>query len=451
MISAVSLIVMCAFEGLATSTIMPNIVDDLNAESWFSVASGSAMAASLFAVVIAGALADWRGIRSVLVVGVVSFALGLALCAAAPAVWIFVLGRLIQGFGGGLIIVPLYMLIGSVASERNRPHYFAAFSLAWTMPAIVGPAIAGWAAETVGWRWVFGAVPAFSFIAFALFIPLLRTLPAERRTFPSKLRALGTMAFTASIGVLILQLAGAFENWQLFALSAIGFGMTAWYMPKLMPVGLFRFASGLPSLIGTRMFAMASMSASQAFIPLIMQRVHGWDAAWAATAVTLGSASWSIGSVFQARVKDPETRLRFPLIGAVLLFVGSVGTLVLLVPTIPFWVGLFLAFFLYAGVGLLHSTIAGLSLSMTPTKEHGKVSSWLQVADSAGAALQLAVTSVVLAAWGYVPGMAGTPAFYLPAIVLAIFTSVIAVLSAKGAQGARDAQGARASHGNQPA
>lgn len=80
---------------------------------------------------------------------------------------------------------------------------------------------------------------------------------------------------------------------------------------------------------------------------------------------------------------------------------------------------------------------------MTPTKEHGKVSSWLQVADSAGAALQLAVTSVVLAAWDYVPGMAGTPAFYLPAIVLAIFTSVFAVLSARSSQGERTVAASR--------
>lgn len=434
MIGAVSLIVMSAFEGLATSTIMPTIVLDLDAESWFSVASGSAMAASLFAVVIAGALADWRGVRTVLLAGVVSFAVGLVLCALAPHISVLVVGRLIQGFGGGLVIVPLYMMIGSIASEAHRPAYFAAFSLAWTLPAIVGPAIAGWAADTVGWRWVFGAVPALSVVAFFLFIPLLKVLPHEHNPVPKKLRSLVVMALTAAVGVLILQLGGAFDGWKLYAMSAVGLVLTVVFLPKLLPVGLFRFAQGLPSLIGARMFAMAGMSSVHAFIPLILQRIHGWDATWAAAAVTLGSASWSVGAVLQARVHDPIWRRRFPIIGAAFMCAGSVGTMILMVANVSPWIGLALSFFVSAGVGLLHATIAGLSLTMTPVKDHGKVSSWLQVADSAGVALQLAVISVLLAAWSAVPGVSGSPWYFVPALGMSVVAGGIAVLSARSAK-----------------
>lgn len=430
MVGSVALIVMSAFEGLATTTIMPNILVDLDAELWFSVASGSAMAASLFAVVIAGALADWQGIRNVLLWGVISFAVGLFLCALAPHVWVFVLGRLIQGFGGGLIIVPLYMMIGSIASEAHRPAYFAAFSLAWTLPAIVGPAIAGWAADTVGWRWVFGAVPALSVLAFTLFLPLLKVLPRERNPMPRKLKNLLVMASTASLGVLIVQLSGAFTGWRLAVMSLVGIALTVAFMPRLLPPGLFRFASGLPSLVGIRMFAMAGMSSIHAFIPLILQRVHGWDATWAAAAVTLGSASWSVGAVFQARVHDPLLRRRFPMIGATFMCVGAVGTSLLIIPSLSPWIGLAFSFFVSAGVGLLHATIAGLSLTMTPTKKHGKVSSWLQVADSAGVALQLAVISVVLAAWSALTAVDGTFWLYLPAMLLSVLSASIALISA---------------------
>lgn len=430
MVGAVALILMNAFEGLATTTIMPNIVADLRAESWFSVASGSAMAASLFAVVIAGALADWRGIRFVLLAGVAAFTVGLVLCALAPHVSVFVLGRLIQGLGGGLVIVPLYMLIGSVASERHRPAYFAAFSLAWTLPAIVGPALAGWATETFGWRWVFGAVPAMSVVAVVPLMSLLRALPESQKTSATKLKKLMKMALTASVGILILQLAGAFDGVHLFVLSGIGFALTVYFMPRLLPEGLFSFAPGLPSLVGARMFGMAAMTAANAFIPLVLQRIHGWDAAWASVAVTLGSASWTVGAVVQARTHDPALRRRFPVIGTSLMALGTLIIMLMLVPGLSPVVGLAGSFFISGGVGLMHATVANFSLSMTSQKEHGKVSSWLQVADSAGAALQLALASVVLAAWSYVPNVPGTFWFYVPAMSLAAVAGFIAVFSA---------------------
>ncbi len=431
MVGAVALIMMNAFEGLATTTIMPNIVADLGAESWFSVASGSAMAASLFAVVIAGALADWRGVREVLLIGAAAFTLGLILCALAPHVSLFVVGRLIQGLGGGLIIVPLYMLIGSVASEEHRPAYFAAFSLAWTLPAIVGPALAGWAAETVGWRWVFGAVPALSIFALIPLLPLMRALPHSRQAMPDKLKSLVMMAFTAAVGVLILQLAGAFEGVSLFILCALGFVLTGVFLPKMLPVGLFRFSGGLPSLIGARMFAMAGLSATHAFIPLILQRIHSWDATWASLAVTLGSTSWTVGAVFQARVRSDTLRQRFPLVGTSLMAFGLTITTTLIYPGLSPWIGLAGSFFVSAGVGLMHATVSGLSLAMTPQKDHGKVSSWLQVADSAGAALQLAIVSVALAAFSYIPAVSNSFWFYLPPVVLSAVAAFFAVYSAR--------------------
>lgn len=434
MVGAVALITMNAFEGLATTTIMPNVVADLHAESWFSVASGSPMAASLFAVVIAGALANWRGVREVLVLGTAAFALGLVLCAAAPHVSVFVAGRLIHGLGGGLIIVPLYMLIGSIASEQHRPAYFAAFSLAWTLPAIGGPALAGWTAQTIGWRWVFGVVPALCVLALIPMVPLLRALPTRGETSPAKLKALTPLALTAAVGVLIIQLAGAFTGVTLFILFGVGMLLTGVFMPKMLPDGLFQLRGGLASLIGARMFAMAAMTSANAFIPLILQRTHHWDAAYASAAVTIGSVSWTVGAVLQARVTDPQWRERFPLIGTTLMTMGLFMAIPIIFPNWSPLIGLSGTFFVSAGVGLMHATVSGLSLARTPQKDHGKVSSWLQVADSAGAALQLAIVSVAMAAWAYIPGVATLFWLYAPPLLLSVAAAFIALLSARAAR-----------------
>jgi len=178
-ISSVLLITLVAFEELAATTIMPAVVASFDAAAWYPVASGAALATQLSATVVAGALADWKGPRLVLFGGMVLFAVGLVISAVAPTIIIFVVGRALQGLGGGLLVVPLYVLIGAVASPGHRPVFFAAFSLAWVLPSLVGPAIAGHVTEVWGWHYVFGVVPLFVVIAAVPVVYVLRTVPAS--------------------------------------------------------------------------------------------------------------------------------------------------------------------------------------------------------------------------------------------------------------------------------
>ena len=167
-IGSVLLITLVAFQELAATTIMPVVVESFDAAAWYPIASGAALATQLSATVVAGALADWKGPRVVLLAGLVLFAVGLLVCAAGSNVIVFVVGRALQGVGGGLLIVPLYVLVGSVASPRHRPSFFASFSLAWVLPSLVGPAIAGHVTQEWGWRYVFGVVPLLVLVAAIL-------------------------------------------------------------------------------------------------------------------------------------------------------------------------------------------------------------------------------------------------------------------------------------------
>ena len=426
LVGSVVLITLSAFEALATATIMPNVMADLRSDQWFSVASGAALAATMLTTVIAGALSDSRGPRQVLIGGVVLFGLGLVLCAVAPHVAVFVCGRVIQGLGAGLVIVPLYVLVGAVATDRHRPTFFAAFSLAWVLPSLIGPAIAGFVAVNFGWRIVFGAVPAISALAVLLLIPALGKL----ETGPTKpsvgLGRLGTLALICGLGVMGLQLAGAIGGPAAVVVGVAGFIATVATLPRLLPKGLFTFKPGLPSYVGVRLFAMGAVTASNTFLPLMLQRTHGWHADAAGLAVSVGSIAWAGGSTFQARVKDLDHRRRLPLLGTISLVLGIVLIATLAFPGAPEWIGITGGLFAGFGVGTLHSTISDLTLGMTEQSRHGMVSSWLQVADNGGTALELAIVSVALAAWSQL----GTTVPYLPAVVIALLVGGFAVASA---------------------
>lgn len=116
MLSSVVLITLSAFESLATTTIMPNVVASFHADSWFAVSSGAALITNLIANVLAGGLSDALGVKKVFAWGLGLFCVGLLVSTFAPHIAVFVLGRLIQGLGGGFIIVPLYVLVGAIAT-----------------------------------------------------------------------------------------------------------------------------------------------------------------------------------------------------------------------------------------------------------------------------------------------------------------------------------------------
>ena len=427
-IGSVLLITLVAFEELAATTIMPVVVKSFDAAAWYPIASGAALATQLSATVVAGALADWKGPRVVLLAGLVLFAVGLVVCAVGLHVIIFVVGRALQGMGGGLLIVPLYVLVGSVASPQHRPTFFASFSLAWVLPSLVGPAIAGHVTQEWGWRYVFGVVPLFVAVAALPIAYVLRSIPTAQGQRSPMLASLSRDAGLAGMGVMLLQLAGALPTpLAQVGVFALGACITVWALPRLLPRGTFHSHRGMPSAILARLSAMASQVGLAVMIPLILQRVHGWSEASSAWWVTLGSITWSIGAVGQARVHDPHLRRRLPVIGGTLMAIGAIPVGALLFPSIPVWVALIGWLLVGLGVGLVHAPLSVMALEVTPESKHGRVASWLQVADSAGPALELALVSVAMSAWAATATVGG--AAYAPYWVIAAALAILTVFA----------------------
>jgi MFS family permease len=114
-----------------------------------------------------GAAGDRLGHRRVFTAGVLLSALGFAVCGAAPGFGWLLVGRVVQGFAGGLVYgtAPALVTLGAEASERGRRLGFlnavigGAFAL--------GPLVAGAIVDVLGWRWVFHVRIPLALVAFA--------------------------------------------------------------------------------------------------------------------------------------------------------------------------------------------------------------------------------------------------------------------------------------------
>lgn len=441
-LGSILLITLVAFEELAATTIMPTVVASYRASAWYPLASGAALATQLSATVVAGVLADWKGPRFVLVAGIALFVAGLVVSALAPTIVVFVAGRALQGLGGGLLVVPLYVLVGKLVAPTRRPSFFAWFSLAWVLPSLIGPAIAGYVTQLWGWRYIFGVVPIFMAAGSIPVAFVLRDLPLQEERQASHLASLSRNALLAGVGVMALQLAGALPSLVARALVLLaGAVLAAWTLPRLLPRGTFLARPGMPSAVLARLSAMAALVGLEVMIPLVIQRVHGWDEASAGWWVTVGSLTWAVGSLGQARVHDPVRRRSLPIMGGALMAAGSLPLGLILVSAIPLWIPFIGWLAMGLGIGLLHAPLSVMALEVTPERQHGRVSSWLQVGDSAGPALELAAVSVMMSAWtatGVSGGAAYAP-YWVIATALA-FVTVFAVLRLRPSSTESDAQ-----------
>lgn len=149
-VGIVSVVLLIAFEATAVGTAMPVAARELDGVSLYAFAFSGYFTTSLFGMVLAGQWSDRRGPLGPLAVGISSFGAGLLLSGTAGVMWLFILGRAVQGLGGGLVIVALYVVVGRAYPERLRPAIMAAFAASWVVPSIVGPLAAGDGDGTAG-------------------------------------------------------------------------------------------------------------------------------------------------------------------------------------------------------------------------------------------------------------------------------------------------------------
>ena len=89
------------------------------------------------------------------ILALVLFTVGAILAALASNFTVLLVGRTIQGIGGGGIISLTEVLITDLVPLRERGTWFGYQSEVWAVGSVTGPIIGGAFAQNVTWRWIF--------------------------------------------------------------------------------------------------------------------------------------------------------------------------------------------------------------------------------------------------------------------------------------------------------
>ena len=105
---------------------------------------------------VIGSFSDIFGRKPLVYLSLVFFLVGAILGATAQdTMTMLLVGRSIQGVGGGGVLVLTEIIVTDLVPLRFRGNYFSLIASMWAIGSVSGPLIGGAFSQEVSWRWIF--------------------------------------------------------------------------------------------------------------------------------------------------------------------------------------------------------------------------------------------------------------------------------------------------------
>jgi EmrB/QacA subfamily drug resistance transporter len=324
-----------AIEGTVMFTAMPTIVGRLGGLSLFSWAFSVYLLALTVTGPIYGKLADLYGRKPVLIFGASLFLIGSVLCGLSSSMAMLIAFRAVQGLGAGALQPVIMTIIGDLFSIEKRARIQGLTGSVWGIASIAGPAVGGFIADEVGWRWVFFINLPLGLAAISM---ILLHYSESYARHDHKVDYLGAALLSGAITALLMGLLqgvrvygwGAPETWSLFGLSAVllllfaiaeGRAAEPMVPPSLVRSRVIVVSSLLGILSGGLMFGVSS------YVPLFSQGVLGGSAIQAGLLLAPMSLGWTGAAYVSGRSIVRFGYFPSAFAGGACLALGSAGLL----------------------------------------------------------------------------------------------------------------------------
>jgi EmrB/QacA subfamily drug resistance transporter len=181
-----------------------------------------------------GKLSDIHGRRAMMLAAIGIFILGSLACALAPSMFALVLGRALQGLGGGGLMALAQTIIADIVSPRERGRYQGYIGAVYAASSVGGPVLGGFLTEHLDWSLIFWINLPLGVAALGMTSNVLKRVPFHARKH--RLDLIGaTLMVAASVALLLaLSWGGRRFEWIsaeigiLLLASAVLWGLFAW-------------------------------------------------------------------------------------------------------------------------------------------------------------------------------------------------------------------------------
>ncbi len=362
-----------------TATVLPSVVAEIGGLALYAWATTAYAVASLVGSAASSVAVRRLGSRIALAVAGAILAAGTAACGAAPAMEIVVVGRAIQGLGGGMMYGVVHGAVRELFPEAMWQSRLAMLSGTWGVAALGGPFIAGLMAQIGMWRSAFwGMVPII--LAPGAIAWWLLPRRAPRHGPPARV-PIGRLMLICAAVLCLASIANA-RSTPLRLLLLVGAAaaivstlrLDARARLRLFPSDMLSLGRPMGKAAAMIFLIAAAASPTGIFMPLLVRIVHDVPAAVAGYFYAGQSLAWSVTALWSAGIR--AERLRAALIGGPLIMSLGLGAVAFTIgagPVLGVAAGLAAV---GVGIGICWAHIAKIVLA-SAREDEGEVSAAL--------------------------------------------------------------------------
>ncbi|MCJ1476574.1 hypothetical protein MMC13_005240 [Lambiella insularis] len=210
-----------SLDATTLSVALPIIAQEINGTAIEAFWSGTSflLTSMVFQPVFA-MFSHISGRKPLLMVALVFFTIGAIIAAVAQNFTVLLVGRSIQGVGGGGITAISEIIITDLVPLRQRGKWIGIISAMWAIGTTVGPVVGGVFAQDVSWRWIFWLNLPFAGVGFVMIVIFLNLgfKPTNFATQFKRVDWVGVFLFIASTTLFVVPLTwgGVMYAWNAY-------------------------------------------------------------------------------------------------------------------------------------------------------------------------------------------------------------------------------------------
>ncbi|MFF9625612.1 MFS transporter [Streptomyces griseosporeus] len=399
----------CSFAGSNMNVMINDISEDLD-----TTVQGVQVAITAFLLVMAalmipgGRLTDRYGRKRCFLTGLIVYAIGALLSAAAPGLGVLILGNsFLEGIGTALLIPPVYILTTLLYPDvTSRARAFGVVMALGGIGAAAGPLIGGLITTAVSWR------AAFVFQALVIAVIILLSRRIDDPLPPDPTRSFDTAGAVLSAVGLVLVVMGILATddnvWLMIALLGLGALVLGWFFrsarakeasgqePLLSP-SLFRNRASNLGLVTQNIQWLLLMGTSFT-VAAYLQVVRGYDAIQTGVVFTAATSGLLASSLSAERLARRYAQRALIMSGFVVSIAGIAILIVLARSFSSAWAfapGLVL---IGLGLGVMLTPSVNVVQSSFPEEQQGEISGLSRSVSNLGSSFGTAIAGTILVA-----------------------------------------------------
>jgi len=317
---------------VAIETLGRDLGASLSAVQWVSTGYLLALAT---VIPLTGWAMERFGGRNLWMVSVALFLVGSVLCGLAWSTTSLIVFRVLQGFGGGMIMPVGQAILAQAAGPERMGRIMSVIGVPTLLGPILGPVIGGLIVDNVSWRWIFFVNIPIGVLALGLAAKLLHA--DAGRADAGRLDWTGLLLLSPGLAGIVFGLSETETHggitapiaWVPIVVGALLvalFVRHAWFADRpLIDVRLFR-ATGFSAAAASTFLLAGALFGGMIVLPLYYQVVRGTSALDAGLLMAPQGVGAAFAMPFAGRLTDRIGGGR----------VALAGLLICTLATIPF-------------------------------------------------------------------------------------------------------------------